>query len=286
VKNIFCNFIKSQPQLSTLRLIKNDIFTNLKQKKINFSIQTIETMKPKHLNFIFLFLVASLIGCNTANEGLYDEQAIEALDKLSETIGDMNSCSFSLFTETVKHENDELVTSYKQNDVYMGGADKMYFYAEKQDSRKGFWYNGSQLAVFLYDENQYDIVNAPGSILETIDSLNKHYNIEFPAGDFFYPTLTDDLIAQFDTIVALDSRTIDEVSCIEINATNQNLDVYILIEEETYLPKQLEIYYLKPEKKGESYVSTFSYFRYDPDLPDELFKFSPPSNAVKASLFK
>jgi hypothetical protein len=243
-------------------------------------------MKPKQLNFIFLFLVASLIGCNTANEGLYDEQAIEALDKLSETIGVMKSCSFSLVIEEVKHVNGELIPFYKQNDVYMGGADKMYFYSEKQDSRKGFWYNGSQLAVFLFDKNQYDIVDAPGSILETIDSVNRHYNIDFPAADFFYPTLTDDLIVQFDTIIVLDSRTIDEVSCIEINATNQNLDVYILIDAETYLPKQLEIYYLKEEKKGESYVSTFSNFRYNPDLPDGLFKFSPPSNSVKASLFK
>ena len=242
-------------------------------------------MKFKYYNLLFLFLAASIVGCNNADQGFYDEQAIEALDKLSATMGDLTSCSFSLSTEVVENKNNELTSSYRQNDVYMRGSDKMYFYINRDEFRKGFWYDGDQLAVFLYDKNQYDFIDAPNSIMETIDSLNKNVNVDFPAADFFYPTFTDDLIAQFDTIVALGTKPIDEVSCIEINATNQNLDVYILIEEETHLPKQLEIYYLG-ERKGESYFTTFSNFMHNPDLPDELFKFSPPSNSVKAAIFK
>ena len=161
----------------------------------------------------------------------------------------------------------------------------MYFYVEREEFRKGFWYDGNQFSVFSYDENQYDVIDAPNTILETIDSLNKKAKIDFPAADFFYPTLTDDLIAQFDTIVVTGTKTIGEVSCLEINATNQNLDVYILIEEETHLPKQLEIYYLG-EKTGDSYVATFSNFKTNPNLPDYIFEFSPPANSEKASLFK
>lgn len=242
-------------------------------------------MKPKYLNLILLLLGASILGCSSnTSGGFYDEQAIESLDKLSETIGNLSACSFTLNAELIQEKNEELVPSYRQNDVYMRGSDKMYFYVERE-FRKAYWYDGKQIAQFLFDENQYDIIDAPPSIVEAIDSVHKNFKIDFPAADFFYPTLTDDMMNQFDTIIYVGTKTIDEIPCKEINATNPKLDVYVLIDEATNLPKQLEIYYLG-DKKGQTYIATFSNFRVNPDLPDELFKFAPPSNSVKASLFK
>jgi len=265
------------------KIQKTDQFTS---KKTQTLISKSQTMKPKYLNLIFLFLVVTMMSCNSdSDQGFYDEQAIESLDKLTETIGALTSCSFTTHAEIIKLVDGKLIPSYRQNDIYMRGPDKMYFYVEMDDTRKGFWYDGKQLATFHFDANQHDIMDAPGTIMETIDSVHRNFKIDFPAADFFYPTLTDDIMNQFDTVVYVGTKNIEEIPCKEINATNPNLDVYILIEEATSLPKQLEIYYLG-EKEGHTFVTTFSNFIQDPDLPDELFEFAPPSNSVKTSLFK
>jgi hypothetical protein len=228
-----------------------------------------------------LFILPGLfiLGCSSVKEGLYEENAINALDKLTETIGKLESCSYVLATQL---ENEDGIT-VKVNDVYMRAPDKMHIYTQSNEFRRGYWYNGRSLSIFDFDENVFDSIPAPGSIMLTIDSIHATYDMDFPAADFFYPTLTDDLMNDFDTIVFIGTRTIDDVACKEINASNASMDVYILIEESTNLPKGLEIYGLN-ERKGRNYFATFSQWKLDPKLPDQLFQFTPPSGSTKGVL--
>lgn len=235
-------------------------------------------MKMKSL-LVFVLSGLILSGCNNAKEGVFEENAISALDKLAETIGQLESCSYVL---TAQIENRDSLT-IKVNDVYMRAPNKMHIHAQGNNFRRGYWYNGNSLSVFDYNDNLFDSIPAAQNILQTIDSLHTTYGIDFPAADFFYPTLTDDLINQFDTIVFTGNRTIDDVVCKEINATNATLDVYILIEEATNLPKGLEIYRLN-EKQGENYIATFSHWKLNPTLPDQLFEFTPPAGSNSGTL--
>ncbi len=241
-------------------------------------------MKQKLPTIVVLITVVALMSCGENKSGFYDQSAIQALDKLSETIGNLSSASFTINTEIVTNDG-ATDTIVKQSDVYLSGSNQMYVYFSRADVRKGYWYKDAKLSVLDFDHDQYDEVPAPATIMETIDSIHNRYNIDFPAADFLYPTLTDDLMAQFDTIAVLGSKVIDDVSCKEINATNANLDVYMLIDEATNLPKQLEIYHLG-ERNGETFIATYSNWRTNPNLPDELFEFSPPASSTKTSIFK
>ncbi len=225
------------------------------------------------------FFLIGLVSCESTKEGFYDESAIQALDNLSETISKLESCSYTLTTQRDSADESFL----KVNDVYMRAPNKMHIYVQGDDTRKGYWYNGHALAIFDYNNSVYDSIAAPSNILLAIDSIHTNYGIDFPAADFFYPTLTDDLINNFDTIVFLGNRTIDGIVCKEINALNASLDVYILIEESTNLPKGLEIYHLN-ENAGENYFATFTNWKINPTLPDLLFEFAPPSGSSKGSL--
>ncbi|UXP31792.1 DUF2092 domain-containing protein [Reichenbachiella agarivorans] len=239
----------------------------------------------KYLSQLLLAISLSIfiLSCESGQKELYDEAAINSLDSLTQTIGRLHSVSLTINVQSDKFENGELISKFSQSDVYMRDSNRMYIYTDNELFRKGFWYDGKQLATLLYNENQYDIIDVPNTIIAMIDSTHNHFKLDFPAADFFYPTLTDDLINHFDTIVALGQRQIMKTSYTEINATNANLDVYILIDPNTKLPKQLEIYYLG-ERKGEKYIATFSNWRTNPHLPESLFMFTPPKDATKETI--
>ena len=65
----------------------------------------------------------------------------------------------------------------------------------------------------------------------------------------------------------------------EVYAKNAVKDIYILIDEAENLPKQLEIY-----SKDETYVATFTNWQTNPNLPDQMFQFSPPEGAEEATI--
>jgi outer membrane lipoprotein-sorting protein len=242
-------------------------------------------MNFKNTYGLIFTTVVLLSGCGESPKGLYDEKAIEAIENLSTTIGDLQSCSLTVYAELTDPGKNDGNPVIKQSDVYLKGNDHMFIYSVRNNARYGYWFDGSFLSTFHFDENVYDQVQAPPTVLETIDSVHRRYEIDFPAADFWYPTLTEDMINQFDTIIDLGSKNVGDILCKEINAFNSNLDVYILIEESTNLPKQLEIYYLG-EKKGQTYFSTFSNWRLNPNLDDEIFQFAPPEGSEKAVIFQ
>jgi len=240
-------------------------------------------MKKYKLIFGSLLAIALFYGCSDTKEGLYDPKAISTIDKLSETIGKLKSCSYSLSTDITYSASSGKPALHKDSDVYMKGPSKMYIYTKEPGSRKGYYYNGSELALFRFDNNTYETAKAPDNTIATITAVHDKYGVDFPAADFFYPTLTDDLIHDFDTIVATKSTKIGGVDCQEINAVNAKANVFISIEKATNLPKKLEIYYLGKEK-GKSYTITFIDFKTNPVLEDKLFNFIPPATAVKTEL--
>jgi hypothetical protein len=240
-------------------------------------------MKKKLQLSILILSAIVLFSCSGNKKGYYEEDAIKALDNLSEVIGELKSCSFTLNTSTLRSKNENTEPIFKTYDIYMRGSDKMYYYTESKTTKIGHWYDGEELAVFNFDNNNYDVMDAPATLMETINLFHEDFKITFPAADFFYPTLTDDIIQSCDTVVVSGTKVIDEVECTEINASNENMDIYILIEKATNLPKALAIYYLG-DKKGQHYISVFSNWRQNPNLPDNIFKFAPPENAIKASI--
>lgn len=237
-------------------------------------------MKQFSKLFSLLAGVVLLSNCSQPQEGFYQDDAINALDELTATIGEMAACSYMLNV----HSNDDNGVVDKVSDVYMKVPGKLYIHTESTDNRKSFWLEDGQLYQLNLETNEYDVVSTPKGILAMIDSVHAKTGIDFPAADLFYPTFTDDMIAQFDSIMMNGEIELDGMVCKEVRAVNPQLEVFLALDPEG-MPEQLALYGLG-EKAGEEYVANFSNWRVDPELPDMLFQFEPPSNAVKAELFK
>ncbi len=216
------------------------------------------------------------VSCNSSEEGKYDTRAIESLDKLTETIGKMESLSYTVESYIVNKKSEE---TSKTSNVYLKGSNKMFIENKSTKGDKSFWYNGEKFAYFLFNKNEYDILDAPDNTLKLIDSINNKYGIYFPAADFLYPTLTDDLIDNYTQILYFGDEKMGDVECIVLEATNEETIVQIWIEKETNLPHKMVIESKTNENKY--YEAEYTNWRINPKLPDLMFEFQPPSGSTQ-----
>lgn len=211
-----------------------------------------------------------------------DSIAVLILDRMTDVIGDLGSCSFTLNTSFDTHDQaNGLVKSFQTDEVYMVGPDKMLVNSKGQKGHREYWYNGLQLAYYSHSENNYSMLDAAPTILETIDKISSKYGIEFPAADFFYPTFTDDLIENSDHITYIGKSKINGLECFHILASNKEVNIQVWVGNDAYnLPQKLLIIY-KSMEGSPQYEATFSNWQINPDLPAAMFNFLPPPGAAK-----
>jgi len=227
---------------------------------------------------ILLSIISILffISCNSSGEGEYDTRAVESFDKLTETIGELTSLSYTVDSY---HSNEEAEETFKQSDVYLRGSNKMFIENTGSKGNKSFWFNGEKFAYFLFNKNEYDILDAPDHTLKLIDSIHSKFGINFPAADFLYPTLTDDILDNYDQLLYFGEEKINDVDCIALEATNEETIVQIWIEKDTYLPFKMIIESKTNENKY--YEAEYSNWRLNPKLPDIMFEFQPPAGSTQ-----
>ena len=205
-----------------------------------------------------------------------DSAAVYILDRMADIIGELEAVSFSMETATDRlDDHQKIKTHYSSSDVNMLGPDKMVFHRYGDKGKHGFWFNGSYATLYSFKENSYVTLEYPGNLIEMIDELHSRFDFQFPAADFFYPSFTDDVLEEFNTLEYLGKTKIDGEDCFYIRATNDNMHLQLWISGSNWnLPKRFIII-----QKGEEnlrYESTFKHWDINPVLPNTIFEFLPP----------
>jgi hypothetical protein len=236
----------------------------------------------KKLIIIISCLALSLLGW--AQTAKVDTVALLILNHMSDVIGDLNSCSFSLSTSIDIDDFEKgIIKQSGTNEVFMVGPDKMLVHSYGDKGHRGYWYNGVKFTYYSFDENNYSTLAAPPDIISTITGLNLEYGLEFPAADFFYPTLTDDILDQYNNIVYIGNTVIDKQECFHIMASNKDQSIQFWIANDAYnLPKKFVLTYKNMENM--QYDATFSNWVLNPEIPNAIFEFSPPPKAAKIDM--
>ena len=235
----------------------------------------------KNYYLFFALILPLFISAQTQK---VDPIAVKILDKMHDVIGDLESCTYNLSSsQDITDPDDGLIKSYSENEVIMKGPNKMIVIVDGNRGKKGFWYNGKQAIYYSYSENNFAPLKAENNIIATIDEIHNNYGIDFPASDFFYPTATDDILDNYDTIKYLGRKMIDNKECFHIKISNKILDVQYWISNDAYnLPKKYLIVYKKENNK--QYEATFNNWVLNPVLPNSIFEFSPPAKAVQINM--
>lgn len=234
----------------------------------------------KFFLIICLVFVAQAPAQETADKEQVDPVAILILDKMSDLIGDLESCTFTLSTrQDVEDPDHGWVTQHSTSTMIFDGPDKMHVHRNGEKGQEGFWYNGEEVSFYSYSQNNFVRISAPETTLATIDTLNVVYGTEIPAADFFYPAFTDDLLEAFPTIRYLGKKPIAGEDCYHIKASNDEMEIQFWISDEAYkLPVRYSIVY--KGKSNMQYESKFSDWVLNPVIPPSVFEFMPPKNAT------
>lgn len=222
---------------------------------------------------------------STAQTKQYDSIAVLIMDRMSDVIGDLESCSFKLNTATDLNDPvNGFVKHFTDYEVYMSGPDKMLVNAHGHKGHRQFMYNGLELVYYSFDENNYGILQTPGSTIRTMDSVNTHYGIEFPAADFFYPAFTDDLLEDAENVRYLGMNNIHGKEYFHILAVGKKINLQFWVSNDAYnLPAKFVITY-KTEEGSPQYYASFSDWQINPTLPAAMFDFLPPPSASKVRI--
>lgn len=231
---------------------------------------------------ILLFGLSLLTLNSYAQPAKCDSTAVLLMDRMSDFIGELQSCSFKLNVgEDTRNIDNLMVKKYSEDEVYMVGPDKLLVNKNGSKGKQSYYYNGTQLAYYSHNENNYGIIAAPDNIIETIHKVNADYDLDFPAADFFYPAFTDDLIANSSEIKYLGKSVIDGKEFFHIMAIGSDFDFQFWISNDAYNLPMKFIYVYKNKKGAPQYEGTLSDWKINPVVPDSMFNFLPPPGAKK-----
>jgi hypothetical protein len=234
---------------------------------------------------IFPLFLFSFCGFSQETKKM-DSTAIFILDKMSNVIGELESCTFELVTSS-DHLNEEnnIVKSFANSKVSMVGPDKLITRTKNEKGTHRFFYDGSHMTYYSMDENNYVTLDAPETIMEMIDEMHVSYGFEFPGADFFYPSLTDDIIEGFDSLEFLGKKIIDGEECYHIMASNKKMNVQIWVSIDMYvLPKRF--LFINKEKNNIQYEGVFKNWDLNKTIPNSVFNFLPPPKSKLISILK
>jgi hypothetical protein len=234
---------------------------------------------------LFLLLFSPFAGQIHAQSPAIDTVAVSILDRMSAMIGDLHSCHVTIKANYDINTKDlGLVKHSNEHQLYMNGPTKMLVRSEGDKGSRDFFYNGDTLSYYSMDKNQYGQIEAPPTVMDMIDTVNKLYGIEFPVADFFYPTFVDDILAESTNLAYLGMTTVDGKECHHIAGTAKDKTFQFWISNDAYaLPIKVVIVYTdKP--MNPQYEAVLSGWQINPDLPDAMFAFMPPPGAKRIKL--
>jgi len=245
-------------------------------------------MNKKILIIFKSIFISGILFCSSISYSQYDSVAVVLLDKMSEKLNNTKSASFTSYAEFDKQSpNSGLITHSEEAKVYLRGPDKIHVSYKGDNGQKSYYYNGKTFTYYSLTNNQYSVIEAPATNIETIDLLHNDYGMEFPVADFLYPGFVDDLISNSKNLIYLGVTDIDgkEASHIAGIGIHDKMSYQFWIYNQTFLPAKVKIVYL--DLPGNPQYEC-KYINWDTDivLQDSMFEFQIPTGSKKVDFKK
>lgn len=236
---------------------------------------------------LLIILLSGILGIGhlDAQSRRIDTVAVAILDKMSAMVGELSSCSVVIHSNyDISSKDLGLIKHSDEQRLFLRGPNQLLLKSEGDRGSRDFYFDGKTLSYYSMDKNQYAQIEAPMSVVEMIDTVNKSYGIEFPAADFLYPGFVDDILADSKTLVYLGMTKVDGKDCFHIAGTTADKTYQFWVCDDAFtLPMKMVIIYTKKDMNPQ-FEATFSDWQVNPSLPDALFTFTVPHRARKVKL--
>lgn len=160
----------------------------------------------------------------------------------------------------------------------------LYVDARAHHKGRSIWYDGKTLTVLDRDKNLYGVVDAPGTVDETLDVLSKNYGITVPLEDL---VVADPYGSAMKSAAAggyFGDEPVLGVPCRHVGFSNDRIDWQLWVATGAQpLPQKLVITY-KTEDQSPQYTAIFSKWNLLDRISDLAFQFIPPRDSARIPL--
>lgn len=208
-----------------------------------------------------------------------DPEAIAALHKMGEFLRSQQA-----FAVQAKMTTDDVIGAGQK--VQFGGAvdlkvrrpDRMRMDIAGDRRNERVTYDGKTFTVFGERVGYYASFQAPGTLGELKDVLEKKYAFDLPLADLFYWGTGQDESAAIQAATRIGTATVNGVSCAHFAFRQKDVDWEIWIEEGGRpLPHKVVI--TTTTEKTRPQHSMVLNWDLAPKLDDQMFTFTPPPSA-------
>ncbi len=235
----------------------------------------------------FFLLAAISLFASTASSAQskprIDSLAVYILDRASETMQSLASCSYTaLTTYDTWMDGVGYIKHSSEDKVYFLFPNKMKVNIQGDRGSRSLFYDGKKFSYYSFNQNRYAELDLSLDIVQTVDSMNRKYGIELPAADFFYPSFTDDILSTGGNLVYLGIARVRNQLCYHIagNDVNGTVFQFWITQDDFYLPVKMVLTY-KEDNGQPQYEAIYSDWEINPSFPANMFDFVAPPAAKK-----
>jgi hypothetical protein len=157
--------------------------------------------------------------------------------------------------------------------------------AERRDgSRRGFVYDGREIAVVDLDRRVYASVPKEGTLDEALDYFTQDLGMRFPLAELVAADLPQMLAEEAREPAWVGAERIDGVPCDHVAARGDLVDLQVWVAREgDPLPRRVVITY-RQELGQPQFRADLTGWDLAPDLPESLFGFTPPEGGERVPI--
>ncbi len=149
---------------------------------------------------------------------------------------------------------------------------------------RSFWFDGNSLSILERPLNHYASLDSPNDIDGALDYIYERFGVSAPLADLVVSDPYRSAIANVRTGDYLGLHQVRDRQCHHLAFTQAEIDWQIWIEESDRLvPCKLVITY-KTLPDSPQYMAYFSDWNFDVRLPDRIFRFEIPEDAIEIEL--
>jgi hypothetical protein len=225
-------------------------------------------------------------GAARAQEEANEPDAAALLDRMARAVA--GAKRFTVTAETawdVVQPDGEKLEFGETRRVAVRRPDRVRVDAERRDgSRRGFVYDGRDIAVVDLDRRVYASVPKQGSLDQALDYFTQELGMRFPLAELVSAGLPQLLAEEAREPAWVGAERIDGTLCDHVAARGDLVDLQVWVARDgDPLPRRVVLTY-RQEIGMPQFRADLAGWNLAPELPDSIFGFTPPEGGERVPI--
>ncbi|MFG0320544.1 MAG: DUF2092 domain-containing protein [Planctomycetota bacterium JB042] len=216
--------------------------------------------------------------------GAIDASADAALRSMGELLGSAERFEFEALTMVDPHP-DAWPPFRERGEVTITGArpGRLLGRVRSAHARRDFHLDDGRLSVHDLDRGVYAVIEAPGTIDETLDLLMDEYDVSIQLADVLYADPYAAMSESLEEARDLGATVVGGRPCRHLAFRQAGLEWQLWVEEgERPVPRKIVLLYDEPGTP--EFEATWTRWELSPPPDDRRFRFEPPPSAREVEL--